>query len=109
MVPGGSGGDGTEGVERVSKLGTCKHTYQIQEMWTIRLNPQPHEVLEEYHPSPERYTCQWLDQFGELPPTIKRRNGGFEVRGTDCDECVHYAPAIYQTSMLPNFRKGEPE
>jgi hypothetical protein len=83
----------------MSKYGTCKWAYQIQEMWIV-----PRAGLDYSHPHtrspapervtlPDQYTCQWLEQFGPLPSAIARMNGGFRVRASDCDACPHYEPA----------------
>lgn len=83
----------------MSKLGTCRWGYQIQEMWRTRGGldySHPHTPPHKTHEVlPEAYTCQWLDQHDHerLPPPIKRRNGGFDIRDTDCDACTHYEPA----------------
>lgn len=76
----------------MSKLGTCRHSHQIQEMWRIAMRRQPHEPAEEHVLLPEEYTCQWLDTAGDLPPPIKRRHGGFDLRAGDCDECARFQP-----------------
>lgn len=81
----------------MSRLGTCKHSHQIQEMWLIPLSPDyshPHTGSNAEHvTAPEEYTCQWLDGAGDLPPPIKRQHGGFSLRPTDCDNCTRFEAA----------------
>lgn len=83
----------------MSRIGTCRWCYQIQEMWRI-----VHDGLDYSHPhTPSRrethvvlpegeYTCQWLDCAGPLPPPVARRHGGLDVRAGDCDACDRYEP-----------------
>ncbi len=77
----------------MSRLGTCKHTHQIQEMWLIPMHRQPHEPTEQHVTLPDEYTCQWLDTAGDLPPPIRRMHGGFTLKPTDCDNCSRYESA----------------
>ena len=75
----------------MSRLGTCRWAYQIQEMW----RGEDLESLKRVADTTDEYTCQWLDQFGQLPPPIRRQHGGFSVRATDCDACPRYTePSI---------------
>ncbi len=80
----------------MSKLGTCKWAFQVQELWrepggldyshphTPRAKPD-HIIMPENY-----YTCQWLDACGPLPPPLKRRHGGLHINPTDCDHCPRY-------------------
>lgn len=82
----------------MSRLGTCRHAYQIQEQWVIDVGPDyshPHspKKTERHEVMPEEYTCQWLEQHEPLPPPIKRRHGGIDLREGDCEQCPHYEPA----------------
>lgn len=81
----------------MTKLGTCKWAYQIQEMWRLPLAPDyshPHKPAKDEHIAlPERYTCDWLRQHLPLPPPIMRMHGGFMIRDGDCDSCDRYEPA----------------
>lgn len=78
----------------MSKFGTCRWAHQIQKKWIIHPDGSETEVS---MPS-EDYTCQWLDGAGALPPPIKRQNGAFAIRPTDCARCERYevvaSPAI---------------
>lgn len=85
----------------MSRLGTCKHCYQIQEAYIVPLHRQPHEPKETRIDLPEEYTCQWLDGAGALPPPIKRANGGFDLRESDCDACERYEAAAVS---IPGIR-----
>ena len=45
----------------MSKIGTCRWTHQVQELW--RVPEHPHQ-REEHVTLPEgRYSCQWLNQY----------------------------------------------
>jgi len=78
----------------MSRLGTCRHAYQIQDMWRVPLSHHPHEAAEQHRALPEgKYTCQWLDTAGDLPPPIRRMHGGFALRERNCDGCARHAPA----------------
>jgi len=74
----------------MSRLGTCKHCFHIQVMFEV--GGQPHD-RESRVDLPEEYTCQWLETFKPLPPSIQRRHGGFDIRHDDCDLCTQYEPA----------------
>lgn len=89
----------------MSRLGTCKHCFQIQEAYVIGDRPgdKPERVLDA-----EEYTCQWLDQFQPLPPAIDRKHGGFDLREGDCDVCTQYEPASSWPSTLAGGSKNEP-
>lgn len=85
----------------MSRAGTCKHCYAIQELWRIPANPQPHEAKETHIVMPEGYyACQWLDQFEKLPPPLQRRNGGISIDEKDCDVCELYEPVATLESLL---------
>jgi hypothetical protein len=75
----------------MKRLGTCAFAHQIQEIEHVPVSHQPH--LRPYvEKSPEAYTCQFfLDE--ELPPPLRRYNGGFEIRENDCESCAYYIPA----------------
>lgn len=77
----------------MSRLGTCKYSFEIQEMYRIPVSDQPHDRSERVV-DPQQYTCQWLDTAGPLPPPVKRMQGGFCLRDTDCDECPRYQAAF---------------
>ena len=73
-------------------------------MWRVPVNRQPHEPPETHVTLPEEYTCQWLDTMSDLPPPIRRANGGFVLRQTDCDGCNLYAAAV----VAPASGQDEP-
>ena len=77
----------------MSRTGTCRHSWQVQEVWRIPMHRQPHEPAETHEVLPEMYTCEWLAQHEPLPPTVKRWSGGFDIRDGDCEACPHYEPA----------------
>lgn len=80
----------------MSRTGTCRWCYAVQEMWRIDFGPDyshPHTRAETHVVVPEgEYTCQWLDQATPLPPPVARQHGGFDVRAGDCDACERYEP-----------------
>lgn len=86
----------------MSRRGTCKHAYQIQEMWQMPARPQPHEPAETHITLPDEYACQWLDAAAPLPPPIARQNGGFIVNRTDCDDCQCYE--VVQVTVIPGAK-----
>lgn len=92
----------------MSKLGTCKWAFQIQEMWRTPGGPDyshPHtpKAKPEHITMPENaYTCQWLDSRGPLPPSIRRMHGGFSIRQSDCDECPRYEAVAINWRAKPD-------
>lgn len=74
----------------VSRLGTCRHNFQIQEMYEVPVHRQPHQPAEVRIDRPEVYTCEWLRTLGSLPPPLARASGGFVLAPTDCDNCACY-------------------
>lgn len=85
----------------MSRAGTCKHCYAIQELWRIKIHPQPHEARETHVVMPEgEYTCQWLDRFEKLPPPMQRQNGAMGIRKADCDVCELYDPVATLENLL---------
>ena len=69
-------------------LGTCKHTHQIQEAYSM--STQPHDKMRRVDSS-EMFQCGF--NFSELPPPIKRVAGANDLRAGDCEACKHYTPA----------------
>ena len=75
----------------MTKLGTCAFAAQIQ---AIEHHPIPsHPHLRPYvEVFPESYVCAFfLDE--ELPPPLRRYNGGFTIHENDCEGCDYYTPA----------------
>jgi len=60
----------------MSRHGTCRWAYQIQEMWRGTSADTMRRVID----TSDHYTCQWLDQFAPLPPPIRRQAGGFSIQ-----------------------------
>jgi hypothetical protein len=78
----------------MTRNGTCKHTYQHQEVSSMPEHKDPldpkswsHEIM------PEVYTCTWLDARDALPPPVARWKHTAQLRDGDCDTCPHYTPA----------------
>jgi hypothetical protein len=80
----------------MSRLGTCKHAWNIQEMW--RVDPATGREQRVVDASDE-FTCQYLDTLSALPPPIARRNGGFDLEKDDCDRCPLYEPPDCNASL----------
>lgn len=80
-----------------ARSGTCRHARQIQEVWTG--NMQAGEITSHVE-KPERYTCNYLDQF-TLPAAVERWTHGLEIRPGDCERCP-----LYETPELPAILKG---
>ena len=78
----------------MTRNGTCKHTYQHQEMWSMSADKDPHDPKNWHHqPMPEEvYTCTWL-AARPLPPPVARWQHTAQLRPGDCDACPHYQPA----------------
>lgn len=76
----------------MSRKGTCRHCWQIQEMFRVPLHRQPHEPEETKINQPDEYICNWADTLGALPPPLGRAAGGFMLRDEDCNACPHYEP-----------------
>lgn len=73
----------------MTKHGTCKHAWNIQEMYRYDPNTgRSNRVVD----TSDEFTCQYLDILPALPPPIKRRNGGFDIAKGDCDKCPLYEP-----------------
>jgi hypothetical protein len=73
------------------KIGTCRHCFQVQDVWEGLVDAGAAFSMKPVVDA-ELYACQWLDQFGPLPPAIDRMNGSFILHGHECDVCPHYAP-----------------
>jgi|AACY02.9.fsa_nt_gi hypothetical protein len=80
-----------------SRLGTCKHAFQIQEAYVVGDWPgaKPERV-----DSSDMFLCQFLDTLSALPPPIMRKNGSFELREGDCEACPFYEPALPDSDSL---------
>jgi hypothetical protein len=75
----------------VRRLGTCIFAHQLQEVEYIPFESHPH-LKPHVETCPEEYVCQFfLDE--ELPPPLRRYNGGFEIREGDCESCPYFIPA----------------
>lgn len=85
----------------MSRFGTCRWAYQIQEMWA---GADPERMTRVIDTSNE-YTCQWLDSVGDLPPPIRRRHGGMEIRPEDCDACSRYEAVSTTMAALLEMRR----
>jgi hypothetical protein len=70
----------------MNRFGTCRHTFQIQEVYA-------EDGRQKVVDTTEDYTCQYLDSLGKLPPPVARANGSFAIRREDCDRCPRYEPA----------------
>lgn len=85
----------------MSRLGTCRHCWQIQEMYIVPLHPQPHEAAETKIDQPEAYECGWEPAEG-MPPPLRRKAGGLFLKDDDCDKCSFYEPVRV---TIPGLRK----
>ena len=80
----------------MSKFGTCRHAWQIQEMYSFspdqvgeaRDRPEKFRVVD----TTDNLLCQWVKQFADAPPPYVRR-GTPHIRAEDCDKCSWYEPA----------------
>lgn len=73
----------------MTRNGTCRHTYQAQEVSRGSSASDMQPVVD----TTDCLTCQWLSgKNARLPPPIARQNGTFEIRPGDCDDCTHYQP-----------------
>lgn len=80
-----------EGQRAVRRLGTCAFAHQLQEVEYIPFSNAPH-LKPHTETCPEEYVCGFFFDE-ELPPAIRRYNGGFELREGDCESCDYYLPA----------------
>lgn len=75
----------------MNRFGTCRWAFQIQEMWSGSDPGSMSRVID----TTDEYICQWLDSVGALPPPVRRKHGGLDIRREDCDACSRYeAPAM---------------
>lgn len=74
----------------MSRMGTCRYAWAVQEKWIIPVQRQPHESVEIRVVCPEDdYLCTW--GHGMLPPPFARHAS--DIRMGDCDGCGYYEPA----------------
>ena len=73
----------------MSRHGTCKYAWQIQQMYRFDAETEREEKVVD---TSDEYTCQYLNILEHLPPPINRRHNGFRVNEGDCDACQCYEP-----------------
>jgi hypothetical protein len=72
--------------DAMSKVGTCAHTFEIQEAYVV--NAGRTTRIDD----PQQYQCTWGDKH-HMPPPLIRAVATNHIHPGDCDVCPHYQPA----------------
>lgn len=77
----------------MTRLGTCAHTFEVQELFEVKADAQPHERKGRRVLDRVMYLCAWMGGIGPLPPPVSRAIGGGVPLGPgDCDACPLFKP-----------------